>query len=671
MNAVVAPVPGHGDARAEFRARVSAGEPLHLAPQTRTIMLDRAALDATTRSIEISFSSETPVERWWGTEVLGHDRAEVDLGFMGSGRAPLLYQHDPNRLIGVVERAWIGSDRKGRAVVRFGKSDIAERALQDVADGILTNVSVGYRIDSMKLIAEDDTGETYRIDRWTPMEASLVSIPADASVGVGRSDTPDRTYPVAITRETKTMTTQAIAEPATPAPVVAATVAAAVLSAEDRSKAIAEAQAGERKRVAEISAIGSKFNKRDLADKAIAEGTPVDFFRGIMLDAVGAEGFQASFQRDHEIGLTPRERRQYSLTRLVRGFMERGLNGKGAEFEIECSQAAAKEYGVMPRGFFVPRDVMFRGLDDLPGLQQRDLVVGTATAGGNLVATELLSQSFIELLRNRMQVKQMGATMLSGLVGNIAIPKQSAAGTAYWVGENAAGTESQQTVAQVTMTPKTVTAFTDFGRQLMLQASLDVEAFVRNDLSKILALAIDLAAIHGTGASNQPTGIAATAGIGSVAGGTNGAAPTWDNVVDLETQVAGSNADLGALGYLTNSKVRGKLKRTQKFASTNGDPVWEVKSSYAPMGEMNGYKAGVSNQVSSGLTKGSSSGICSAVFYGNWADLMIGEWGTLDVTIDPYTGSTAGTVRVVVFQSVDVAVRNAVSFAAMLDALTT
>jgi hypothetical protein len=119
-------------------------------------MLDRAALDAATRSTEISISSETPVERRWATEVLGHDRAEVDLSFMGSGCAPLLYQHDPDRLIGVVERAWIDSDRKGRAVVRFGNSDIAERTLQDVADGILTNVSVGCRIDSMVLIAEDD-----------------------------------------------------------------------------------------------------------------------------------------------------------------------------------------------------------------------------------------------------------------------------------------------------------------------------------------------------------------------------------------------------------------------------------------------------------------------------------------------------------------------------------
>jgi HK97 family phage major capsid protein len=297
-------------------------------------------------------------------------------------------------------------------------------------------------------------------------------------------------------------------------------------------------------------------------------------------------------------------------------------------------------------------------------VQKRDLVVGTPTAGGNLVATDLLSGSFIDALRNAMVIQGMGARMLTGLQGNITIPKQTGAATAFWVAENSAPTESQQTLGQVTMTPKTVGAFTDIGRRLLLQSSIDVEQMVSTDLATVLGLAIQQAAINGSGASNQPSGLL-TLITPSVIGGTNGAAPTWQNMIDLETNVAVGNADIGSLGYLTNVKVRGKLKSTQKFSGTNGMPVWDAGDT-----PINGYQAGITNAVPSNLTKGTSSGVCSAVIFGNFADLMIGMWGGLDLMVDPYTGSTAGTVRVVALQDVDVAVRNVESFATMVDALT-
>jgi HK97 family phage major capsid protein len=255
--------------------------------------------------------------------------------------------------------------------------------------------------------------------------------------------------------------------------------------------------------------------------------------------------------------------------------------------------------------------------------------------------------------------------MLSGLNGNVAIPKQSGGATAFWVAENSAPTESQQTFAQVTLSPKTVGAFTDISRRLMLQSSIDVEALVRTDLATVLAIEIDRAALHGSGASNQPTGIAATSGIGSVAGGTNGLQPTWGNIVQLETEVGIDNALVASCGYITNSRIVGRLKQTSRVSGQNGF-IWEGSGTDSTM---NGYNAWVSNQVASNLTKGTSNGICSAIFFGNWSDLMIGMWGGLDLTVDPYSGSTAGTVRVVALQDVDVAVRNAESFAAMLDAL--
>jgi HK97 family phage major capsid protein len=358
--------------------------------------------------------------------------------------------------------------------------------------------------------------------------------------------------------------------------------------------------------------------------------------------------------QDPSIGMSPTDLRRYSLVRALRAAM----NGdwRGAEFEREASQAVAQRLGRDPQSFFIPYDWM--------AASGRDLVVGTPTAGGNLVATDLMSQSFIELLRNKMIVRAAGATVLAGLVGDVAIPRQTGGATAYWVAESGAPTESQQTVDQVALTPKTVGAFTDISRKLLKQSSIDVEMFVRNDLATVLALAIDLAALHGSGASNQPTGIASTSGIGSVVGGTNGLAPAWSHIVDLESEVAIDNADVGALAYITNPKVRGVLKQTEK-ASGTAQFVWERGSQ-----PLNGYPAFVTNQVASNLDKGTSVGVCSAIFYGNWADLLIGMWGGLDVLVDPYTGGTAGTVRVIELQDVDIAVRHAQSFAAMLDALT-
>lgn len=353
------------------------------------------------------------------------------------------------------------------------------------------------------------------------------------------------------------------------------------------------------------------------------------------------------------LGMDAREVKQYSILRAVNALVSG--DWKGAEFEREASNAVAAKLGRSAQGFFLPLDI-----------QQRDLLVGTATAGGHTVATDLMASSFIEMKRNRMAVRAAGATVMGGLVGNVAIPRQTGGATFYWVAENGAPTESQQAVDQVTLAPKTGGAYTDISRKLLLQSSIDVENFVTRDLAACCALGIDLAALHGTGANNQPTGLAATSGIGSVAGGTNGAAPTLAHLIALETAVAVANADIGNLSYMTNAKVRGKLKSTAINATYGDRMVWADGA--APL---NGYGCQVSNQVSSTLTKGTLSGAASAIFFGNWADLLIGEWGTTDIMVDPYTGSTAGTVRVVALQDVDIAVRDAASFAAMLDVITT
>ncbi len=356
------------------------------------------------------------------------------------------------------------------------------------------------------------------------------------------------------------------------------------------------------------------------------------------------------------IGMSNAEQRDYSFVKAIRALMTG--DWKGAELELEASRTIAKALGKEARGFFVPMDVQQRaGMD-----------TANATYAGNLVATELLGGSFISLLRNRRAVKAAGATVLGGLVGNVAIPRQTGAGTFYWIGatDNSAITgESHPTVDQVTMTPKAGGAYSDIGRTLILQSSIDVENMVRNDIATICALGIDLAALSGTGLTVYPKGVAAQTGVNVVACGTDGAAPDWGDVVDMETMISADNADVANMAYILNAKARGFFKKTPKVATYSADMIWDSRAGDTPL---NGYKALVSNQCRSDLTKASGTGL-SEIFFGNWADLIIGQWGTLDILVDPYTGATAGTVRVIAHVDVDVCVRHGESFARIADAL--
>lgn len=599
----------------------------------RALNFERAAIDEEARTAVLAFASEEPYERYWGVEILDVTATSMRQGRLRSG-ANLLVDHDWKDVVGVVESVEIGADRVARAVVRFGKSVRAEEVWQDVRDGIRRNVSVGYMVHKATLVETKDGLETYRVTDWEPFEVSLVSVPADATVGVGRSLEND----------------QQDVDPEQPD-------AASTPEAQPQTETIPEVKTmsdiqtpEQRNHAAEISKVAASIpGGAEMALSAIQRGLTVEAFQREALEKLASKPLPTA-----DIGMDKKEVRKYSMMRAINAMANPGdVNAqRAAAFERECSEAVASKLGKQARGFMVPFEV-----------QKRDLVAGTASAGGNLVATDLLAGSFIEALRNAMVLPGLGTTMLTGLVGNIAIPKQSGAATAYWVAENSAPTESQQTLAQVTMSPKTVGAFTDISRRLTLQSSIDVEAMVQSDLATVLGLAIQQAAINGTGASNQPSGLL-TQITPSVIGGTNGLAPTWNHIVELESDVAVANALVDNMAYLTNAAVRGKLKTTSKVSGQNGF-IWENGDT-----PVNGYRAAVTNAVPSNLTKGTSTGVCSALIFGNFRDLVIGMWGGLDLMVDPYSGSTAGTVRVVALQDVDVAVRYAESFATMVDALT-
>jgi len=354
-----------------------------------------------------------------------------------------------------------------------------------------------------------------------------------------------------------------------------------------------------------------------------------------------------------ELGLSVKEKRSYSLLNCLAHIQKGQWDQVG--LEREASDAIANRLGKQPQGFFVPTEV---------GWGQRDLTVGTNTAGGFMKGTDHLGDRFIDSLRAKSIIFELGAVRMGGLVGDVAIPALNAKTTAYWVAENGAPTEGAPTVRQITMSPKTVGAYVDLSRKLMIQSSPAAEEMFRSDMVQQIATAIDTVAING-GGSNEPTGILQTTGIGSVAMGDNGLAPTWASVVNLIKEVAIDNAEQGSRAFLTTPQAAAKLRSIAKVSGTDSKMILDDKS------ELFGYKVIATSLVPSNLTKGSGSSL-SAMIFGNFNDLVVGQWGLgLDVLFDPYTGSSTGAMRVTVFLDVDVAVRHAESFAAIQDMVTT
>lgn len=577
--------------------------------ERRATSLDARAIDEKKRTVDIAVSSELAVARSFGNEILVHEQGAIDMAFIASGRAPLLLDHDMEKQIGVIESVELSGDKVLRAKVRFGRSALAQEVFQDVVDGIRSNVSVGYRVNKMERSPTDK--DSYRVVSWSPLEVSVVSIPADPSVGVGRS-----------------------AAALEPKPTVEPSIRKEAKMADEVNLDAVRAEAAEAaaRNAAAIIDLGVRHNKRDLADAAIKSGKSLEAFRGELLEVIGTD----KPLENQNIGLSNKEKRSFSIVRAIAALSNPGDRRlrEAAAFEFEASEAAAQRYGRSAQGLMVPVDV-------LGVWKQRDL---NTSDDNEIVATNLLAGDFIDVLRNSASVMQAGARMLPGLVGNVAIPKKTAASAGGWIStEGGAASESEPTFGTVSLTPKTVGAFTDMTRQLILQSTPSVEALVRDDLTQALALAIDKGALEGSGSSGQPTGILNTSGVNKPTAFA-AAVPTFAEMVALETAVAEDNALMGNLAYITDAATYGGLKTKAK---DSGSGLFVIEN-----GQANGYNVIRSQQCTAGN-----------VYFGNFSDLLIGMWAGLDLTVDPYTASSSGTVRIVALQTVDVAVRHAVSFA--------
>ncbi len=685
--------------------------PATLAPQSRSITLRAAdtgsAVDVEARTMNLSFASETPVAMWYGTEILSCAPGAMRMGVRQQSM-PMLFNHDMNDLLGIVESISIDSDRTARAKVRFGKDARGEWAMQQAIDGMLPNVSFMYRVFKWE---EDTEADTLTALDWEPYEVSLVTVPADPTVGAGRSASTASENGVQIVPRSAAATSPASAPGAIPAPGARSpslslsqqplepsmkfkrhilreqatdgttgstggatpTLTTPATPRGDDSQVVEQRGAmSERTRISEIEALAKRYSLGDdVRAGLIQRGATVDQARLTAADIVMARAADKSTvdfsngDNGHNPDLSSKEKARYSMIRAINASLNK--DWKQAGFELECSNEISKRLGRSATGelgFFVPTNIQFA--------QRAPYAAGAAATGGAMVATNLLPGSFIEVLRNKARVLQLGATVLSGLVGGVDIPRQTGQTATFWTGEGVNTSEGEATFDKVSLTMKTIGTYSQVSRNMLMQATPDIDMIARADMIAAMALGIDLAALSGAGAGGVPLGIANQSGIGSVVGGTNGAQFTIDNLIDLETQLTFANAPEESLAYLGNAKTVGWLK---KLKSTTGQYLWTnspLGQRSGTPGEINGYMMARSNQARSTLTKGTASGICSELFFGAWSELLVGEWGVLEIVPNPYDASVykSGGVLLRALQSLDIGVRHAASFATMSDGLT-
>jgi HK97 family phage major capsid protein len=636
--------------------------------------------EADSERLEVSFSSETAIPRWFGDEILDHSAECVDLTRAEHGLAYLV-DHDTGDQVGIIENLRI-EKKKLRGIVRFSRSQRGQDIKRDVQDGIRPFTSVGYRILEMVLEKEqkdaDGTHRTYRVTKWMPMEGSTVAVPADYSVGAGRS-AGEKEFPVQVRSAAASPVQSAQAPPAQ-----STTVEVRTMNPKEMAEIV---------RLCNTHGIDAK-RTAEIIEK---EGMTVDMAsREILSDVAKRDGKAVTTpaaENGKMLELTEREQKEYRLLRGINTKIREAETGKRDNcFELELSDHIEKRWeGKKHGGIYVPyrlnvdpelaQQARARHGAELQSRAATTLTAQTATKGLEAVFTE--PGEFIQFLYNRMRLKELGAKVLSGLQGNIAFPKKTGKASGSWVAENPGAdvADSNLTLSQVLTSPKTYQSSSSYSRQLLAQAVIDIDNLVRDDLALDSALAIDLAGIAGTGAANDPTGILNTAGVQAYvvqADAGNGGKPTWDDVTLMEELLEDANADqVGDFSWLTTPGIKGLFKRTPRLlyapaggtvVNVTGDPIWDEDM-------IDGYEARSSNQVPKNFTVGTSDGSaghpkCHALILGVFSALINGLWGSgFELVVDPYRLKKQGLIELTTFVLTDWANRYPAAFVKSTDCL--
>ena len=612
--------------------------------QTREMAMD-AAPTATDEGVRFTFSSEEPVDRWFGREVLSHAPGAADLSRLQTGAAHL-WNHNRDVVLGVVTSAEIGADRMGVVTTRWspntaitGSEEARRRA--DIEAGITRKVSFAYEIREAVDLGEGQV----LITKWVPLEVSTVSIPADNTVGhdAPRSRAANEPAQLAPQNDLATLERNTSAPPE-------------IMTDETVNDAASAAQA-ERERIQSLQALCRQHSMPEgMADDLITSGATLDQAREQVLDKVGKRSRELQpgglhVEPDALLGMDRRDLQRYSIVKLLR-YLADPSNASArdaAGFELELSRAVEQKEGRSANGALVPFDWMVHSRAN----------VGTFSAGGALVGTELLAGSFIDLLRNQSALLQSGITTLTGLTGNVDIPRKTAASQHYWVGEDVDVTPSDATFGLISSTPKTIGVRVPVSRRALIQTTPDIETLIRSDMAESLALGLDSSGLYGSGSSGQPLGLNNVTGIGSVTlgGGASQVYPAslgggthdsgdWTDYIQLLGACLAANVTPTNFRYIMNATTMVGGMITLRASAAGADYIIN------DAGNIGRYPAQMSNQVQT-----------NDVFAGVFSDLILATWSGLDIVVDPYTQSAKGQVIYTVMQDIDWVCRRAASFA--------
>ena len=605
-------------------------------------------------TVRVSVSSEAPYPRRFlydaeqdawvkGYEVLGHKDGEIDDSRMKDGL--IIQDTHWGDQIGIIRKPEVKDGKLG-GEIEFGCGERAQEIAKDAAAGIRRNMSVGYRVKKYKKVGKAEDGlPIFRAVDWMPHEASFVNCPADATVGVGRSDAEDENKPAAAipavvkTQEEKQMTPEQVVECfrlAKAGNVEHAEVDALIKSGKTFDEVRAELEGKVEKHM------------QELAEKAAKAAAKPDTPTPETARSVVDENTQREIKR------------RYNLANVLRALG--GDTSVDIGYEREMSQELEGKTQRKAQGIIVPdfiraanpSGVQTFGTPDFSGTEGQ-LGNSVAGSGHNVIATNLLAGSFIEALRDALVLGRAGMQTLSGLVGDIAIPKGGKV-TASWVTqENGDASKTNPTLGQIAASPKTCGAYVDITRKLLLQSSIDVQGFVVRELVYAIAYALEAAGFSGSGTSGVPAGLVGQ--ISQTVSFTAGA-PKLANLLDMIAAIDAANGAIGPQTFIGRPGVWAKLAGTLD---------WEaVTASDANVG---------------GITSGShlldtATGTCQGypfiksniapakqLIFGAFDQLMLCLWSGTDIVVDQYSNCTKGALRVVALQDADFIVRQPEAFA--------
>ena len=621
-------------------------------------------------TLRVAFSSETPVlrtgtgkdapkgEKYW--EVLDHTPEHCDIKLLNN-RGAFIDEHKMDRQLGVIEKAEICPDRMGRADISFCDDQLSKDRSIQIRSKKRPHISFGY-IHTRELSSEPGAdGLPVKRFAWLAFEISSVAVPADSAVGVGRTfdgTVPPVDSPNSPTGANATPTPTITLMPENTPPTIDANAV--------RSEALKSFQT----RAKEITAIAdvliADHGKKDdgkvegqirsAVSEALQTDASVDNFKVRCLEIVAkAKPAKPILMRDFA---SDKEMEAYSILRGIQSAISRDSNiPDGLEGEVHAEvMKRAKESGDTNlnarEGFQVPFDANMRASLAERRRMTRDMTAGAFASGGAFVPT-LLQAPVIELLRNLSVLDKCGVRVMGGLTGNIVIPRQESAATAYAVTEIETLTASQQVLGQIALTPRRVGATENYSKTLIMQSSPDVEAFIRDDLFTVLALKWDYLGLNGDGAGKEPTGVINQAGVGSII---FGATPTYVKMVAMETAIRSANVN-DDLVYLSTPSTKGALK-TVAEALTGATTIGGSQNAlWKPDNTVNGYRAIASNQIPG-----------NKVILGAFNQLIQALWGGLDVVWNPYTKAKEAEIELTINTWGDYAVRHPQAFVVSADA---